>query len=149
MSFPFIPHSWRWPAWVLLAAGLALGTLWGFYSFKPDYLNVPVFAVYSSYLKKVVFGLSRTNLADELSYILLLAGLMWLICTREKNEGPGLERTRYKSLLYSMLANTGFLLFSTVFIFGIGFIQVMILNLFSQPLLYIVVFRVMVRRNPG
>lgn len=143
MTFPFIPNSKRWPAWLFLAGGGALGVLWGFARFKPDYLNVPVFAVYSSYLKKVVFGMSQTNLADELAFILILAGLIWLVCSWEKKEGPETDMLRYKALVYSVLINSGFLLFSALFIFGIGFITVMIVNLFSQLAIYLVVFRIL------
>ena len=143
MKFPFIPHSWRWPAWPVLAGGLALGFLWGFARYKPDYLNIPVFAVYSSYLKKVVFGMTQTNLADELAFIFTLAGLLWLVCSRETKEGPETDTLRYKALVYSVLINSGFLLFSALFIFGIGFIHVMIVNLFSQVVFYLVIFRIL------
>jgi hypothetical protein len=143
MTFPFIPYSKRWPAWLFLAGGGVLGFLWGFERFKPDYLNVPVFAVYSSYLKKVVFGMSQTNVTDELALILILAGLLWLVCSREKKDGPETDILRYKALVYSVLFNSGFLLFSALFIFGIGFITVMIVNLFSQLVFYLVIFRIL------
>lgn len=147
MGFPFIPYSGRWLAWLLLTAGLLLGFFWAFEGFKPEFLNIPVFAVYSAYLKKIVFNFTRTNFTDELACILLYGGLLWLIFSKEKSELPGLNTIRYKALFWSMLANSGFLLFSVLFIYGMGFISVMILNLFSQLVLYVVFFRVLVWRS--
>jgi len=87
--------------------------------------------------------MTQTNLADELAFIFTLAGLLWLVCSREKKEGPETDTLRYKALVYSVLINSGFLLFSVLFIFGIGFIHVMIVNLFSQVVFYLVIFRIL------
>jgi hypothetical protein len=147
MKFPFLPYSFRFAGFVLFIPGLALGYLWGFAGFKPEWLSVPVFAVYSEYLKTVILGMTKTNLADELAGILLLTGTLWFVCSKEKSESTTLDLLRYKALLLSVLINSAFLLFSILFIFGIGFIDVMIINLFSQLFLYLLVFRFLVFRN--
>ena len=147
MKFPFFPHSLRWIGYILFIPGLTLGFLWGFAGFNPGWLKVPVFAVYSSYLKTVTFGMTRTNLTDELTCILLLTGTLWLICSREKVESPELDLLRYKAFFFSVLLNSLFLLFSVLFIFGIGFINVMIINMFSQLVFYLVVFRFLMKRR--
>jgi uncharacterized membrane protein (DUF485 family) len=131
----------------LLVPGLALGYFWGFAGFKPEWLSVPVFAVYSQYLKTVTFAMSRTNLADELAGILILAGALWLFCTKEKHETPQTELLRYKALFYSVILNSVFLLFGILFIFGIGFIDLLIVNLFSQLIFFLVIFRILILRQ--
>jgi hypothetical protein len=147
MKFPCLPYSLRWIGYLLIIPGLALGYLWGFSGFKPEWLNVPVFAVHSSYLKTVTFGMTRTNLADELAAFLLLTGALWLLCSKEKSENPETDHLRYKAFFISVLLNSGFLLFSMVFIFGIGFINIMILNLFSQLAFYLLIFRFLMKRQ--
>lgn len=119
-----------------------LGGLWTFARFKPEFLKVPVFAVYSSFLKKTWFGLTQTNITDELAMLLILAGLFWLVFSKEKNETSGLDSLRLKALMWSVFANFLLLVFGILFFYGVGFIQVMILNLFSQPALYLVFFRI-------
>ena len=147
MKFPFLPRSLRWTGYILFVPGFTLGILWGFAGFKPEWLKVPVFAVYSSYLKTVTFEMSRTNFTDELAAILMLTGLLWMVCTKEISESPETNLLRFKALIFSILLNSVFLLFGIVFIFGIGFIDVMIINLFSQLAVYLLAFRILVARR--
>lgn len=91
--------------------------------------------------------MTRTNLSDELACILLLAGGLWLVCSKEKTESPEIDLLRYKAFLFSVLLNSGFLLFSILFIYGIGFIDVMIINLFSQLTFYLLIFRFLMKRH--
>ena len=147
MKFPCFPYSLRWIGYILIVPGLACGYLWGFSGFKPEWLSVPVFAVYSFYIKTVTFSMTRTNLTDELAGVLLLTGALWLVCSKEKTESLEIDLLRYKAFLFSVLLNSGFLLFSILFIYGIGFIDVMIINLFSQLTFYLLIFRFLMKRH--
>jgi hypothetical protein len=148
MKFPCLPCSLKWIGYFLLIPGLVLAYFWGFGGFKPEWLNVPVFAVYSSYIKTITFGMTRTNLTDELAGVLLLTGALWLVCSKEKTESTDIDLLRYKAFFISVLLNSGFLLFSILFIFGIGFINIMIINLFSQLAFYLLIFRFLrIRRD--
>jgi hypothetical protein len=147
MKLAFLPRSLRWIGYALFLPGLTLGILWGWAGFKPEWMSVRVFAVYSSYLRTVTMGMTRTNITDELAALLLLLGLLWLVFTKERNEGPETDHLRFRALALSLLLNSILLLFSILFIFGIGFIDVMIINLFSQLVIYLVAFRVMVARR--
>lgn len=91
--------------------------------------------------------MTRTNLTDELAGILLLTGALWLVCSKEKTESPEIDLLRYKAFFFSVLLNSCFLLFSILFIFGIGFINIMIINLFSQLAFYILIFRILMNRQ--
>lgn len=143
MQLPFLPASRRWAGYLSIAGGLVLGGLWSFARFKPDFLNLPVFAIYSSFVKKTRFGISQTNLTDEIAMILILAGLFWLVFSKEKTETPETDTLRLKAFLWSVFANTALLVFGILFFFGIGFLQVMVLGLFSQPTLYLMIFRIL------
>ena len=120
-----------------------LGGLWSFARFKPDFLNLPVFAIYSSFVKKTRFGISQTNATDEIALILILTGLWWLVFTKERTEKPEYDGLRLKAMFLSVACNTLFLLFGILFFFGIGFMQVMVAGLFSQPTLYLLIFRML------
>jgi hypothetical protein len=147
MKFPCLPTRLRWIGIALIAAGSVLGYFWGFAGFKPEWMSFHVFAVYSSYLKTVTFGMTKTNLTDELACFLLLTGSLWLICTKEKEESLDIDRIRYKALISSILLNFVFLLFSIFFIFGIGFLEILIINMFTQPVFYLLVFWLLMWRK--
>jgi hypothetical protein len=101
---------------------------------------MPVFAVYSSFLETKTFETFRTNVADEITLILILAGLSLIVFSKEKHEAEGMDALRLKALFMALILNNLFLLFSILFIFGTGFIAMLVLNIFSFVILYLVFF---------
>jgi hypothetical protein len=81
-----------------------------------------------------------TNFADELILILLISGLGLVILSREKNESENLDSIRAIAFARAFLTNIVFLLFSILFIYGTGFITVLVLNQISLSVFYIVFF---------
>jgi len=140
MRVGILPFGFKYAGIVLFLAGLVLSYLVFANNYKPDFLNIPVFAVYSAYMSKTIFGITQTNLADELAIILNLTGLAFLAFSREKNEKSHFETTRAKALLYAVLMNIVFLLLCTLFIFGTGYIAVLIINIFSILTFYLIFY---------
>ena len=101
---------------------------------------MPVFAIYSAFVEKKIFTIFKTNVADELILILLISGLVLLVCTREKNEEQIHEIKRLKAFYRAFFLNSGLLLISTLFVYGSGFFSVLIFNLISFPVLYLLFF---------
>ncbi|PKO95025.1 MAG: hypothetical protein CVU14_12965, partial [Bacteroidetes bacterium HGW-Bacteroidetes-9] len=94
-------------------------------------LKIPVFAVYSSFLEAKMFVTFQTNFADEIIMILLLCGLGLIIFSKEKTEYEGYDLIRLKALAKAVLVNICFLLFAVLFIYGSGFIAILVINIFS------------------
>ena len=86
MKIKLFPYELKYAAWILLIIGLVMAYLVSFDNFMPEYLNVPVFAIYSAYIKKTVMGITQTNLSDEIAVIFMLTGLALLIFSKQKNE---------------------------------------------------------------
>lgn len=142
MCIKLLPWHFKYTGLVLLIPGLVLAYLFFFRHYKPDLLDVPVFAVYSSYLEKTVFGITQTNLLDELALLLIFVGLFMLAFSYEKNETELIMRIRFRSLYYSFIANFAFLVLATLTIYGTGFIAVISISLFSQLVFYVLIFRI-------
>ena len=99
--------------------------------------EVPVFAVVSSYMKTSFLTTFKTNFADETIMLLLLAGFFLWAFSEEKIEFDGIWILRLKALKRAILTDMGILLFTVLFIYGSGFIALIILNLILPFVLYL------------
>ncbi len=140
-----IPYKYKPIGWFMVIAGVIAGALFFLVDFR---IELPVIALISSFMETRFFTLFVTNIADELILTLLIAGMAIVIFSQEKSEGQieDIERYRYlemlkaKSLFKSLRYNTLFLLFSIFFVFGQGFLWVLLLNLISVCTIYLALY---------
>jgi hypothetical protein len=140
-----LPYPWKFAGWLLTLIGIALASLYFFFDFK---FKMPVFAIYSSFFETKFFATFRTNFADELIMLLLILGLGLMMFSKEKIESENINQIRDKALAKATISNTVFLLFSVLFIYGSGFITMLVLNLFSLPTFYLLFFYFTNRKGP-
>lgn len=132
-----LPYYWKFVGLMLTLAGILLGILYLWFDFR---FTLPVFAVYSSFIETKMFVLFYTNFADELILLLLICGLGIIIFSKEKLETENLDAIRLKSLAKALVLNTFILLVSVLFVYGTGFIGVLVLNLYSLSVFYLCIF---------
>lgn len=132
-----LPFQWKLAGIVLTISGTISAFLYLLFDFN---YKMPVFAIYSSFLETKTFATFHTNVADEISLILLLAGLSLIALSKEKNEYEGMDALRLKAFIRAFFLNSFLLFLSVLFIYGTGFIAVLVLNIFSFPILYLVFF---------
>lgn len=137
MNNILLPYRWKLLGISLTVIGMVLAIVFFSLDFR---LKIPVFAVYSSFLEAKMFVTFQTNFADEIIMILLLCGLGLIIFSKEKTEYEGYDLIRLKALAKAVLVNICFLLFSVLFIYGSGFIAILVINIFSLSLLYLLFF---------
>jgi hypothetical protein len=136
-----LPHKFKIIGWVLLIPGILLSVVRFYFEYKPSFLEFRVFAVYSSYFETNYFKTIENNYSEEISGILLLLSLFFITFSKEKREDHKVYLIRLRALFYSVYLNTFLLLFSILFVFGIGFINVLILNLFSTLIIFLIIFK--------
>ncbi len=132
-----LPYPWKFAGIFLSLCGIVLAIFYLWFDFR---FSLPVFAVYSSFLETKMFTTFRTNFADELTMLLLVAGLGLIVFSKEKNETENLTLIRTKAWATAGILNTTFLLFSILFVYGSGFIGILVINLFSFLLFYLFFF---------
>ena len=104
--------------------------------------------------KATTISMGKSRLSKrELTMLLLVGGLALLVFTREEDEETCsaerqelYRRLRGAALMKAMFYNTLFLLFCILFIYGQGFLAVVLINLVSGPVLYLVVFRLLLKK---
>jgi hypothetical protein len=138
-----LPYRWKYVGWMLAIIGFILGGIYLTYEFT---LRMPVFAVFSSFLETRIFVTFKTNVADDLILLLLITGSGMVVGSREKIESELLDLVRAKAFVKAFMANTIFLLFTILFVFGGGFLGVLILNLISFSIFYLIFFNISKRK---
>ncbi len=132
-----LPYHWKLAGIVLSSAGAISALFYSLFDFK---FKMTVFAVYSSFLDTKILQTFNTNVAEEITLALLIIGLSLIVFSKEKDETAGLEAIRSKAMARAVIFNNIFLLFSVLFIYGTGFIAVLVLNVVSLQLLYLMFF---------
>lgn len=132
-----LPYPVKFAGLLLMLAGLILGVAYLWLDFR---FTLPVFAIFSSFLETKMFVTFNTNFADELVLLLILSGLGLIIFSKEKNESEYIERVREKAFARALIWNTVLLLISILFIYGSGFIGMLVINLFSFSLFFLFFF---------
>ena len=138
-----LPYRFKFVGLILLFLGFTFSIAYIWFDFQ---VRMPVFAVYSAFIETKTFATFPTNVADELILILLLSGFLLLVFSREKQENLIPEFLRLKAFMYSLIVNTALLLFSVIFVYGSGFIAVLVFNIISIPVFYLTAFYILKKK---
>lgn len=139
-----LPHYYKIIGGIMLLIGIVLAIL--YLKFDINF-TIPVFALVSIFLETKYFVLTKTNSMDEIIMILLLLGLVLLVFSKEKYEKEFFTVLREKALAKACIVNSFFTLFSIIFIYGGGFIGVLIFNLYSVFIFYILFFYLSLKKS--
>ena len=134
-----IPYRFKIPGWILILAGIGLTIL---YSVHRLNIQMPVFAMHSSYVVTKYFTVIRTNIFEEIIFLSYFAGFLLTAFSKEKIEREAYTNIRAQSWRNAILINSALLILCTLFVYGRGFIGVLILNLFSVFIFYHIFFYV-------
>ncbi len=132
-----LDHKAKIPGLLLVIAGIILAVLYFIFDFR---FEIPVLAVVSSYMETRFFATFKTNFADETIMLLLLIGFSLIVFSKEKKEEDRLREIRLSALKRTIWTDIGILLFTVLFVYGSGFIALLLLNMILPFVLYISFF---------
>lgn len=137
----FLPNIFQVVGYIIAITGFILTFLRFSLGIKPGFLNVKVFAIYSTYFDTKYLRFIDNNISEEICGITVLAGLFLVVFSREKKEMDHYWVLRLKAFIISTYLSVFFLLLSFLFIYGIAFMSMLSLNIILPLLLYILIFR--------
>lgn len=138
-----MPYKYKIPGYALLIAGAVMTYLYFVVNIR---LEIPVPAIISSFAETKFFTTYKTNIADELLILLLITGFSLIVFSKEKNETVQLRELRIRSLIRTALTDIFIILFATLFVYGSGFMAIIIMNLFLPFIIYLIFFNVAKRK---
>ncbi|MFN4299706.1 MAG: hypothetical protein ACK4EX_08265 [Thermaurantimonas sp.] len=110
---------------------------------EPKWLNSKVFVFYTDLLfgKDLWYTFQENNLLDEVASVLRIVG-GWLVAfSRETVEDEFITKIRLDCLAWSIHINYLILLATILFIQGMTFFYVLVFNMFTPLILFIIRFR--------
>lgn len=130
------PNRYRRIGWLLFIP-CALAGLFAIYD-----QSLPV--SWTDYLSRTII---TNSFADEVAALGVLLGLLFIAFAREKSEDEMIRQLRLESLQWSVYANYLLLALAIVFIYDMAFFNVLVCNLFTILLVFIVRFRWSLKRG--
>lgn len=143
-----LPNKFKTPGWIMLIPTTLFGLYIIFSGFEFDFLDAKVFTLYSNEIlgESVTMGFLKTNLTLTVTGILFIISAFFVAFSREKTEDEFIARIRLESLLWATYINYGILLFCFLFFYDFGFFYVMIFNMFTILVIFIIRFQYLLHR---
>jgi hypothetical protein len=141
------PNQLKVIGWLLFVPSFIFGLVARIVEFDlNNYLTTKVFAIFETGIfdDNTYFALVENGILDEIVLICLIIGGILIGFCRLKMEDEYIAKIRYESLVWATYFNFGFLLFSTMFIFGSAYFDIMILNIFSMLFFFIIRFHYLI-----
>lgn len=140
-----LPNKYKIPGWILLTIGLITGFIKIIYEIEPEIFNIRVLHIFDSGTlfndnDKSLFGIGENNIFDEIISICIIIGGLIVGFTKEKEEDEFIYKLRKDSLVWAIIVNYSILLFTIIFIYDIQFLNIMIYNMFTPLLFFIIRF---------
>ena len=117
MKTLLFPHGFQKWGWCVFAVGV----IFGIYILVSDY--------------------GTGSLVNNIAIIGTVAGAILVTCSREKIEDEMVRQVRFNSLLVALYVNYAVLIVCSLLVYGLDFTSVMIYNMFTILLIFMVVFR--------
>lgn len=136
------PHKLKKMGWLVLLPSLIFGVIILITSYEPDILKLQVPAIFIDEFmgEKRFFGFIENNVLDEILGVLIICSSILVAFSKEIQEDEFIAKIRLDSLVWATYLNYGILLFAFLFIFDMSFLWVMVFNMFTILLFFIIRF---------
>ena len=130
------------PGWILFSIGILLAISYAISPFDFEVGKFKTFAIVSdeALFEYQWFQLISTNPADEITLILLIIGGLFVCFAKEKDEDEYIGKLRLESLVWATYVNYAILLLAVIFVYGMAFLNVMMANMFTLILFFMIRF---------
>ena len=143
LNFLF-PNKFKKIGWFILIPSAIIGLVTLIYEYEPSFLDFNVPAIFVDEItlsdNKRLFGMVNNNILNEILGILIIISSLLVAFSKEKLEDEYITKIRLESLVWAVYINYGILLFTFLFIYDFSFLWVMIFNMFTVLLFFIVRF---------
>lgn len=143
------PNRYKLIGWCILIPATILGLILICTDFEAFPIKGKVFAIFNDEIfgKNQSLAFIETNVTNTVVGILFIVGAMLVGFSKEKVEDEYLSKLRLSSLLWAVWVNYFLLLLSFVFVYGMAFLNVMVYNMFTVLLIFILRFNYILYKN--
>lgn len=109
--------------------------------------NVLALASGEVFSDPVYFGVIENSIVDELVLVMLIVGGVLAGFSKLKVEDEFTGQIRYESLVWATYANFAVMILATLFVYGTYFLTVMMANLFTLLLFFLIRFEIKLKAS--
>lgn len=149
-SHYLLSNKYKLLGWILLILGLIGGVFLTLSSFESDLLRVNVLAIIGGESGIVTnsdlenpdnyFKIIENSILDEIITLMIIIGGLIVGFTKEKVEDEFISKLRTDSLIWAILVNYIILMLATLFIYEFTFFNILVYNMFTPLLFFIIRF---------
>ena len=133
--------------WFIFIPSFIIGLCLTITGFQPNWLRGKMLSVFPSLFSHKYFAVINVNFVNTIVGVLFIAGGLLVGFSREKNEDEFISGIRLSSLLWAVLVNYVLLSIAFVLVYDVAFLSVMIYNMFTVLIIFIVRFNYILFRN--
>jgi len=138
-----LPYRFKRIGTIMLFPSVVLGILWCF-GLKLD-IQAPVFSVFGA--GDEILTVIHKNIFNEIVAIPLLLSLIVVGFSKEKYEDEYILKIRLDSLVWAIYINYFILFLTIIFVFKDSFTKILIYNMFTMLILFILRFNYLLLQN--
>lgn len=143
-----LPNKFKKLGWFIMIPSMVAGVFLSFHWYEAGWLNVKVFALFNNDMSGLRFcQFIDDNITNEIVGLLFLAGAFLVAFSKEKKEDEFIANLRLSSLLWAVYVNYALLFLAFIFVYGLSFYSMMIYNMFTVLIFFIVRFNYTLYRN--
>ena len=144
-----LPHRYKKIGWCLLVPATLLGIVLALNDFNSEWLHTKVFALFlsESINGSKSFTFIDADITNTVVGVMFIAGALLVGFSKEQTEDEFIAELRLSSLLWAVWVNYGLLLFAFLFIYGTAFLNVMLYNMFTVLIIFIIRFHYILYKN--
>ncbi|HEY5409003.1 MAG TPA: hypothetical protein VIJ92_18065 [Ginsengibacter sp.] len=144
-----LPNRYKKIGWAILIPSTILGVILAFHEFGEAWMHAPVFAMANDGINDnyKYFTVSDANITNTVIGLLFIIGAMLVSFSKEKTEDEFIAEIRLSSLLWAVCVSYILLLIAFVFVYGSPFLDVMVYNMFTVLIIFIIRFNYILYKN--
>ncbi len=136
------PNKFKNIGWLIFIPSVIIGLITLILDYQPNSLDFRVPAIFINVFlgDKYFIGIVSDNILNEILGVLTIVSSLLVAFSKEKSEDEYISKIRLESLVWAVYFNYGILLISFLFIFDLSFLWIMISNMFTILLFFIIRF---------
>jgi len=151
-----LPNRFKTIGWCILIPATIAGIILTTTGYEADWLDARVLTLFydevgilSDVLIKKFgpFGMIEANISNTVVGVMFLIGALMVAFSKEKNEDEFISNLRLSSLLWSVWVNYILLLVAFLLVYGMAFLHIMIYNMFTILIIFIIRFNYLLYRS--
>ena len=142
MKWLLLPNKYKKVGWVLLLPATLMGIILMIKGFEGIELNGKALALWHTEIfgERHFVQIIETNLINTIVGIFFIIGGLFVCFSKEKVEDEYISNLRLNSLQWAVIVNYLLLLLGFIFVYGTAFFNVMVYNMFTILIIFIVRF---------